>query len=166
MEVINDRIKKIRLQYGLSQEDFGNRIGIKSRAHISALENGARNVTDRIVKDICEEYNICEDWLRFGEGAMQKQSDGTILSLLKDQYEADTLDLEIIEQYLKLKPEKRQVIKEYILSIASSYQEASPAKEINSEKSIDEQVEAFRAELESEKTSPTSQALPNTNIAG
>lgn len=166
MEVINDRVKKIRVECGLSQEDFGNRIGIKSRAHISALENGTRNVTDRIVKDICANYHVSEQWLRNGTGIMFKKSDNTIFSLLKDKFDADALDLEIIEQFLKLKPEKRRIIKEYILSIASAYQEALPTRQDSTEKSIDEQVEAFRHELEAEKTSQTSQAFPNTDIAG
>ena len=162
---IRDRVLELRRALNLSQEAFGAKISLE-RSAISLIERKQRNVTERCIKDICREFKANEDWLRHAKGKMFKETDNTILSLLKDKYEADTLDLEIIEQYLKLKPEKRQVIKEYILSIASSYQEASPAKQINSEKSIDEQVEAFRAELESEKTSPTSQVLPNTNIAG
>ncbi|MFT9075940.1 helix-turn-helix domain-containing protein, partial [Ethanoligenens sp.] len=54
MDNISVRLKKIRLHLNLSQEEFGNRIGIKSKAHISGLENGKKNVTDRIIKDICE----------------------------------------------------------------------------------------------------------------
>lgn len=67
---MNKRLKQIRLAWGLSQEEFGKRIGIESRAHISSLENGTRNITDRIVKDICREFTINEKWLRTGEGEM------------------------------------------------------------------------------------------------
>lgn len=65
---MNARLKKIRLHNKLSQEDFGKRIGIESRAHISALENGNRNITDRIIKDVCREFGVNEAWLRTGEG--------------------------------------------------------------------------------------------------
>lgn len=163
---ISHRVKKLRFRLHLSQEDFGNRIGIKSRAHISALENGTRNVTDRIVKDICANYHVSEQWLRNGTGNMFEKSDNTIRSLLKDKYDADALDLEIIEQFFKLKPEKRQIIKEYILSIASAYQEALATKQKDTEKSIDEQVEAFRHELEAEKTTQTYQVLPDSDMVG
>ena len=52
----------------MSQEEFGRKIGIESRAHISALENGGRNITDRIVNDVCREFNVNENWLRTGNG--------------------------------------------------------------------------------------------------
>ena len=59
----------------MSQEEFGKRIGIESRAHISALENGNRNITDRIIRDVCREFNINEDWIRNGNLPMEKHSD-------------------------------------------------------------------------------------------
>lgn len=65
---MNKRLKEIRLAFNLSQEEFGKRIGIESRAHISSLENGTRNITDRIIKDVCREYCVNEYWLRTGEG--------------------------------------------------------------------------------------------------
>lgn len=67
---MNKRLKQIRTTCGLSQEEFGKRIGIESRAHISSLENGTRNITERIVKDICREFAINEKWLRTGDGEM------------------------------------------------------------------------------------------------
>lgn len=54
----------------MSQEEFGRRIGIESRAHISALENGNRTITDRIIKDVCREFDVNEEWLRTGSGEM------------------------------------------------------------------------------------------------
>ena len=65
---MNERLKAIRLSLNLSQEEFGSNIGIKSRAHISALESGARNITDRIISDVCREYGVREEWLRSGTG--------------------------------------------------------------------------------------------------
>ncbi len=67
---MNKRLKQIRNNLGLSQEEFGKKIGIESRAHISSLENGTRNITDRIIKDTCREFGINEKWLRTGEGDM------------------------------------------------------------------------------------------------
>ena len=67
---MKERLKELRLFLHLSQESFGNRIGIKSRSHISALESGTRNITDRIISDICREFKVDENWLRTGEGRM------------------------------------------------------------------------------------------------
>ena len=54
----------------LSQEEFGSKINIKSRGHISALENGTKDLTERMIKDIVREFNVNEEWLRTGEGEM------------------------------------------------------------------------------------------------
>lgn len=72
---MNNRLKIIRTHLNLSQEEFGSRIGIKSRAHISSLESGSRNITDRIIKDLVSVYNVNEEWLRTGEGDMFLVSD-------------------------------------------------------------------------------------------
>lgn len=67
---MNERLKEVRLSTNMSQEAFGKKIGIESRAHISSLENGSRNITDRIVNDVCREFDVNEHWLRTGEGEM------------------------------------------------------------------------------------------------
>ncbi len=67
---MNSRMKQIRLYFNLSQVEFGKKIGIESRSHISGLENGSRNITDRIINDICREFNVREEWLRNGIGDM------------------------------------------------------------------------------------------------
>ncbi len=64
---MKERLKRLRLILNLSQEAFGKRINI-TRSHISSLENGARNITDRIISDICREFNVNEHWFRTGEG--------------------------------------------------------------------------------------------------
>ena len=57
---IKDRLKQIRDLSELTQDEFGKRINIQSRAHISALENGSRNITDRIITDVCREFGVNE----------------------------------------------------------------------------------------------------------
>lgn len=65
---MNERLRSIRLHFKLSQEEFGSRIGIESRAHISMLEKGKRTITERIINDVCREFSVNEAWLRTGEG--------------------------------------------------------------------------------------------------
>lgn len=66
---MNERIKEIRKALGLTQEEFGKRLGIK-RNTLSQIENGVNNVTDQVVKLICSEFGIREEWIRTGEGNM------------------------------------------------------------------------------------------------
>lgn len=83
---MKERLKQIRKNLGLSQEEFGKKIGIESRAHISSLENGTRNITDRIIKDICREFDINEEWLRTGRGEMRRDLtiDEEIISFMEN----------------------------------------------------------------------------------
>lgn len=64
---MNERIKLIRKEANLSQEDFGNRLSI-TKASISRLESGINNPSDQTISLICKEFNVNEDWLRTGEG--------------------------------------------------------------------------------------------------
>ena len=61
------RIIKLREEEGLSQEKFAEKIGL-SRNFINQVENGKKKFSDRTISDICEKFNIDENWLRTGEG--------------------------------------------------------------------------------------------------
>ena len=64
-----ERIKQIRKKEGLTQTQFGERIGVKGNT-ITNYETGLRTPTDAVLKSICREFNVNEDWLRTGEGEM------------------------------------------------------------------------------------------------
>lgn len=64
---IEDRILAIREKLELSQEEFGERIGV-TKSTISLLERKLRNPSERVIRDICREFNINEEWLRNGVG--------------------------------------------------------------------------------------------------
>ena len=68
---INNRIREVRKnkQINMTQQEFGKRIGIKSNS-LSQIENGVNNATELIIKAICREFNVNENWLKYGEGDM------------------------------------------------------------------------------------------------
>ncbi|CEP50424.1 putative transcriptional regulator [[Clostridium] sordellii] len=68
---MKSRLKELRNSLGLSQKDFGAKLCL-SQDHISSLENGRRKITDRTIKDICDEFNVNEKWLRTGNGKIKK----------------------------------------------------------------------------------------------
>lgn len=63
-----ERVKAIRKAKEMSMEQFGERIGNISKSTISNIENGNRSLTDLMLKSICSEFNVNEDWLRTGAG--------------------------------------------------------------------------------------------------
>lgn len=66
---MKDRIKKIRKELDLTQQEFADRIGIK-RGGIANYEIGRNEPADSVISLICREFNVSEKWLRYGEGDM------------------------------------------------------------------------------------------------
>lgn len=66
---MKDRIKKIRTDLGLTQQEFADRISVK-RGAIANYEIGRNEPTDSVISLICREFNVNEEWLRTGEGDM------------------------------------------------------------------------------------------------
>lgn len=70
----NERVKEVRKSLGLTQEKFGERVGLKKSA-ISQIESGVNGVTDQLRLAVFREFNVNEDWLRTGEGSMFSEPD-------------------------------------------------------------------------------------------
>lgn len=65
MSDIGNRVKELRLSLGLTQEEFGEKIGLK-KSGISNIENGTRNLSIRNIKLISKTFNVSELWLNSG----------------------------------------------------------------------------------------------------
>lgn len=71
---MKNRIKEIRKDQGLTQVEFGKRIGVKGNT-VTNYETGLRRPTDAVVLSICREFNISEKWIRTGGGEMYEYTD-------------------------------------------------------------------------------------------
>ncbi len=116
---IGERIRAIREEANLTQEEFGNNVRL-ARNTITLIESGRRNPSDRTLLDICERFSVNYEWLTTGNGEIYKETNDTIITLLKSKYNLDELDIKIIEQYLTLSPIERQVFKDYIKKIGNA----------------------------------------------
>lgn len=69
---MKDRIRKIRKELDLTQQEFAGKIGMKQNT-IATYEMGRTNPSDQCIRSICREFGVNEDWLRTGEGDMFEQ---------------------------------------------------------------------------------------------
>lgn len=145
---MNDRIKELRKALDLSQEKFGSGLGVTKSA-VSRIELGAYKITDTMLKLICTEYSVNEEWLLHGTGEMFAETDSSIIAELAKEYRLDELDKKIIEHYLKLDSEDRKSIKKYLLSLTSMISQDEIAASVEDE--IEEEIARYRQELEAEK---------------
>jgi transcriptional regulator with XRE-family HTH domain len=66
---IKDRIKELRTILGLTQAKFAERVAIVP-SFISEIEGGVRDINERAIRLIIAEYNVNENWLRYGQAPM------------------------------------------------------------------------------------------------
>ena len=66
---MDKRIKKVRQFYGLTQSDFGQRIGVKGNT-VTNYENGLRSPSETVLMAISREFGISLEWLKDGTGDM------------------------------------------------------------------------------------------------
>lgn len=75
---MNERLKFLRKTLKLSQEEFGNKLGVSNTA-ISKLEKGENNITEQMAISICREFNVEYAWLKMGIGEMFRKPDDDLI---------------------------------------------------------------------------------------
>ena len=116
---MNERIRQLRKELGLTLEKFGEKIGV-SRSAMGNIENGVRGVTDQMFKSICREFNVREEWLRTGEGEMfvQMNRDERVADIVKKALASD--DEFVINTFTalgQLTPAEWDLVKKFINTI-------------------------------------------------
>lgn len=117
---LKDRIKLVRKNKGLTQIEFGEIIGVKGNT-VTNYETGIRNPTDVVMRSICREFNINEQWLRTGEGEMlseiskDEEIERFIGDMLKD--EDDSFKKRLISGLAKLDDDGWTILENFLNSI-------------------------------------------------
>lgn len=89
---MHTRIKFVRSESGLTQDQFAAKIGI-SKSGLQKLESGENAPREQTIRAICSEFGINRLWLETGEGAPklpEDEDDLLINSILKN-----------VEEYIK-----------------------------------------------------------------
>ncbi len=67
VKIIGERVKKIRIDKGLSQKELGDKLGV-SRDVIANIEYSRVEPREWFIKIFCNEFNVNENWLINGNG--------------------------------------------------------------------------------------------------
>ena len=117
---VGERLNYLReKKLEISQEDLGNKIGV-SRFSISNYELGKRNLTARVITDICREFGVNEIWLRTGEGGDENmftrvnEDDRYSLNLGKLSITENQIARNMLNAIAEASPEKLQHIEEFM----------------------------------------------------
>lgn len=116
---MKDRIRKIRRDLDLTQQEFADRIGVK-RGAIANYEIGRNVPTDSVVSLICREFGVNEEWLRDGTGEMFAPDASDELEALVKRYDLSNADQVLIEKYINLKAGSRETIIDFITDVVAA----------------------------------------------
>lgn len=117
---MKNRIKKIRKELELTQQEFADKLGI-ARGNVGAYEVGKNAPSDAVISLICREFNVNEEWLREGTGEMfaEKPEDDFLSSAVASILnEDDALAIEGLKLYFSLTPEEKRTAASYVLRLA------------------------------------------------
>lgn len=152
-----ERVKKIRKSLNLTLEKFGERLGVGKTA-ISKIEKGENKLTAQMTKMICSEYGVNFDYLNSGNGEMFAGMPEDAVDALCHEFNLDSLDRVIIQEYLRLDTHSRDVLKAYMRNIRERVKKDAVQAQIDAE------VEAYRADLEEEKNHKDGSSASDTQL--
>lgn len=99
---MNERIKELRKLSGMTQTEFGAKIGVKGNT-VTNYELGLRNPSDAVIFSICREFNINENWLRTGEGEMRvKLSRSAEITMWSSKITRSDYDIPFAQEFVHM----------------------------------------------------------------
>ena len=119
-----ERVLEIRKTLKMTLEEFGGKLGV-TKTTISRIEKGVNNLTDQMATAICRTYNVNYDYLVNGDGDMFSNLPQTILDDLCVPYDQDALARLIVEMYIDLPSQDREVIKKMLKQFARKIRDHS-----------------------------------------
>ena len=111
---LSDRIKLLRNELKMTQDDFGSKINLTKFA-ISNYENGRTGIPDRVISDIIREFNVNESWIRTGEGSMfvELPINNVVATTARFLGKKDPTFEAIVQLYAEMSPEDREAMMKF-----------------------------------------------------
>lgn len=103
---LEGRLYAIRKDKKLSQEEFGNRIGV-SRSAICNYESGIRPVSNQVILAVCREFNVDELWMRNGVGDPYKPKKAGVIEQLIQEYKCTKFEGDFLKTYFQMDENER-----------------------------------------------------------
>lgn len=126
---MDERIKRIRKEFKMTQDKFSKKVGISVSA-VSKIEKGINNPSEQTIRAICREFGISRYWLETGEGAMyeigKKITPGEIRCSLYGNYTEEQIAL--VMAILEASPETIELFDavSLLFDAAAAYIEHTP----------------------------------------
>jgi len=147
--LIAGRIKHIREHFKHTQSEFAKKIGI-STTHMNRIEKQTREPSNALLKVICIEFNVNEQWLRTGEGEMFVQKADDAVEAFLSKIKATDVEKTFIKTYVKLNDFQRKVFQDYLKEVQKELipKSTNDIEEYSKELTIAEEKQEYRVDYE------------------
>ena len=112
---MKERIVTLRKALGLTQQEFGDRIGVK-RGTVSNYELGRNIPTETVLQMLCRVYGVRRQWLDSGDGEMfEERSRSDKIKDISEEYlrdESDSFRLRLLSVIAGLSEDQLAVLAE------------------------------------------------------
>ena len=125
---MNERLKQLRKALKLNQVDFGAKLSLTGSA-ISRYESGVNAMADNIVVLICREFDVNEEWLRYGTGSMFSQKNMDLIEQLSDKYDLGLYGRQLLETYLELSDSDKRAVERFVANLTANVEKAEKLEE-------------------------------------
>jgi len=123
---IGRQIERLIGALDMKKVEFAKRLEI-DQSYVTKLISSGNTPSDRLIRSICREFNVNEEWLRTGEGEMFRidpEYDETAVYASELLLEKDNpfydLIIEIMHTYYDLDPKSQEVIKNSIVKLVEN----------------------------------------------
>lgn len=117
---IHERVRELRKKHlHMTQTVFGEKLGV-SRSVINNIELNNLARPDQklsLIKLMCKEFSVREEWILYGTGPMLKEPDTFSLDQYAKERGASELELQIAKAYFDLPQEVRKQMLERLKKI-------------------------------------------------
>lgn len=159
---IYERIRELRKNHlRMTQTDFGDRLGV-SRSVIKNIELNALARPDQklsLIKLICKEFSVSEEWLLNGTEPMFVEPDTFSLDEFVKQRGATDLELQIIKTYFDIDPDTRGMLVDHFRKGLAAFAPVAVQKE----KTVDELEEEYKKIVLNSASKKDSTAMSTTS---
>ena len=149
---MKERFKELRKALGMTQQEFADRLAV-SRNNIAGYEVGKSTPSESVIRLVCMEFDVNEEWLRTGAGTMfvSKNTNMRVQAWIKKvlagrpediRYRAVSLLADMPEEWWDILADRL----------------AQEAQRIYRQEQIADKVRSYEAELEAEAASEKSEA--------
>ena len=119
---MNERLVELRKALNFTQKAFGEKLGLSESA-ISNMKSGRYNITDTLVKLMCQKFNVNEEWFRTGIGDMFVEVPSDTLDRLAHDYSLSDMAKRFVKTFIELNGAEMDAVLGFMEKVVSEGKE-------------------------------------------